>query len=42
MINFKTVTVQDCIENYEMKDKVAIINDGHVIDFIKENPHTDR
>lgn len=32
-MNMETITLQDCIENYEMKGKEAIINDGQVLGF---------
>lgn len=31
------VTIQDCIDMYEMKSYAAVINDGNVVDFVKEN-----
>lgn len=44
-MNLDIVTVQDCIDMYNLKDQVTIINDGRVIGFEgkeNENPHTDR
>ena len=32
-MNLQVVTVQDCIDNYEKKNKVAVINDGEIICF---------
>ena len=32
-MNMKAITVQDCIENYEMKGQAEIINDGQVLGF---------
>lgn len=32
-MSMKAITVQDCIENYEMKGQAAIINDGQVLGF---------
>ena len=32
-MNLEMVTVGDCIDNFKMKGKVAIINDGKVIGF---------
>lgn len=30
-------TVQDCIDMYEIKNYAAVINDGQVVEFVKEN-----
>lgn len=30
------VTIQDCLDNYEMKGKVTIIENGQVVEFRKE------
>lgn len=35
-INPEAITIQDCLDNYQMKKMAAIINDGQVIDFKKE------
>nr|DAH33425.1 MAG TPA: hypothetical protein [Caudoviricetes sp.] len=32
-MNLEAVTIQDCIDNYEKKDKTTEINDGKVISF---------
>ena len=32
-LNYEVVTVGDCIDNFNMKGKVAVINDGKVIGF---------
>lgn len=32
-MNLEMVTVGDCIDNFNMKGKVAVINDGKVIGF---------
>lgn len=38
-INFEAITLQDCIENARF-EKYAVINDGKVIGFVKEEaPH---
>lgn len=37
-MNLETVTVEDCVENYYRKNKVAILNDGKLIDFKEEIP----
>lgn len=38
-MNMEAITLQDCIENYEMKGQAAIINDGQVLGFeqVEEN-----
>ena len=36
VIELDNVTLQDCIDMYNMKDMIAIINDGKVIGFGKE------
>lgn len=42
-MNLEVITVQDCIDMFDLKDQSTIINDGKVIGFKgKENPHTDR
>lgn len=48
-MNAKTVTVQDCIENYHFKGQCAILNDGKLIGFQQkeiptqtENPSGDK
>lgn len=35
-MDWTKVTVQDCIEMYEKLGKVAVINDGQVVAFVKE------
>ena len=40
-MNAETITLQDCIENYQYKDEAVVLNDGQVIGFRKENsPYT--
>lgn len=34
---FETITIEDCIDMYEKKDKIVIINDGKVKGFEKED-----
>lgn len=42
-MNLEKVTVQNCIDMYDLKNQTVILNDGKVIGFTeKENPHTDR
>lgn len=36
-INQAAITVEDCLEMYEKKNMIAIIDNGQVIDFVKEN-----
>lgn len=35
-LNPDVITIEDCLEMYAMKDKVAIINDGKVLWFADE------
>lgn len=35
-LNLQTVSLEDCLDNYKFKDKRAIINDGKLIGFKKE------
>lgn len=35
-MNYENVTIQDCLDNYEMKGKVTIIKNGQVVEFRKE------
>lgn len=32
-MNYEAVTVQDCIDNYEKRNKSVVIKDGQVIGF---------
>lgn len=42
-MNLEKVTIQDCIDMYEMKGQTTVINDGKVINFVeKENIPADR
>lgn len=34
--NPEAVTLQDCIDNYEKKNRVAIISNGKCVGFVKE------
>ena len=36
IIELGEVTLEDCIDLYEKKNMSTIINDGHVINFVKE------
>ena len=36
VIELDHVTLEDCIDLYEMKSTYTIINDGHITDFVKE------
>ncbi|MDD5935595.1 MAG: hypothetical protein PUC65_08570 [Clostridiales bacterium] len=35
-MNMDIITLEDCLINYEVNNKTALINDGHVIDFKEE------
>ena len=35
VIELDEVTLEDCIDLYEKKNMSAIINDGHIINFVK-------
>lgn len=35
-MDMSRVTLQDCVDNFEKKGQVAIINDGQVIKFTDE------
>lgn len=35
MMDWEKVTVQDCIDMYEKKNKCAVINDGKIINFVE-------
>lgn len=32
-MNMEAITLQDCIDNYEMKGQAVVINDGQVLGF---------
>ena len=36
VIELDEVTLEDCINLYEKKNMSTIINDGHIINFVKE------
>ncbi len=36
-MNYENITIQDCLDNNEKQGKAAIINDGQVLDFVKED-----
>ena len=36
VIELSEVTLEDCIDLYEKKNMSIIINDGHIINFVKE------
>ena len=36
VIELNNVTLEDCIDLYEMKGIYTIINDGYIKDFVKE------
>lgn len=35
-MNYESVTIQDCIDNFEKRSKTVVINDGQIIEFVKE------
>lgn len=35
-MNYEKVTIQDCIDNFEKRNKSVVINDGQIIEFVKE------
>lgn len=37
IIELDNVTLEDCIDLYEKKNMITIINDGRIINFEKEN-----
>ncbi len=36
-MNYENITIQDCLDNHEKRGKAAVINDGQVLDFVKED-----
>lgn len=36
IIELSNVTLEDCLEMYEKKNMISIINDGRMINFVKE------
>lgn len=36
IIELSRVTLEDCLEMYEKKNMVSVINDGRMINFVKE------
>ena len=37
VIELDEVTLEDCIDLYEKKDIVTVINNGRIINFVKED-----
>lgn len=35
-VNLDNVTIQDCLDLFNYKDKRVVIEDGRIVDFIKE------
>lgn len=35
-MNLDAITIQDCIDLYEKKERAVILNDGKVVDIITE------
>ena len=40
-INKEAITIQDCLDNFEKKNRRAILNDGQVVDFEREEEAAD-
>lgn len=36
-VELDNVTLQDCIDLFEKKNRRTVINDGHIVNFIKED-----
>lgn len=36
-INFEVITIEDCLEMYQKKNKCVILNDGRVLGFQEED-----
>lgn len=36
MINYDEVTIEDCLEQFEYKNQVVVVNDGKVMGFLKK------
>lgn len=36
MINYDNITIQDCLDMYDLKRNITIINDGKVVGFERE------
>lgn len=36
MINYDEVTIEDCLEQFEYKNRTVVINDGKVMRFLKD------
>lgn len=36
MINYDEVTIEDCLEQFEYKNRTVVINDGKVMGFLKD------
>lgn len=37
-MNLETVTIEDCVDNYYRRGRVAILNDGELLGFKEEIP----
>lgn len=37
IINYEAITIEDCEDNYELKHKAVILNDGKIMGFMKED-----
>lgn len=36
-INYNEITLQDCLDNYRLRNKAVVLNDGKVICFLEED-----
>ena len=36
-MSLENVTIQDCLDNFELKGRTTIIENGQVVGFVKEN-----
>lgn len=36
-MNYDEITIEDCIEMFEKKGMTTVINDGKVVEFVKED-----
>lgn len=36
IMEYENITIEDCIDNYEKKRKAAVIHNGQIKEFVKE------
>lgn len=41
-MNYEEVTIEDCIQNYDLKEKAVILNNGQVTCFVEEKKEKGR